>query len=264
MGFTIQTKAKATQKQLAGKTAARRERLKSGAVLSAALSSPAVANDLVPNLKVVQAAIDQLKAAKRRPRKAGKNHIANVAKCIKAVGQVSPILIDRDYRIVDGHVVVEAMKLLGQTHVSAVCLDHLDEDQVKMVQIALNKLAEGSTWELEELRPMLEELQLVGYDLTVTGLRFRSLTSSCSRRPSRLQPEPKSSLSCLRSQCRALAISGCSTSTVSCAAVLSISGLTPGYWVCGKLPHALQTVLGICRRSRSARSTTISRWAPAK
>lgn len=175
MGFVIRTKAKATQKQLSVKTAARRERLKSATVLAAAISSPAIVNDLVPDLKVARVAIDQLKPAKRRLRKPGKDHLANVAKCIKAVGQVAPVLIDRDCRIVQGHVVVEALKLLGETHVNAVCLDHLDEAQLQVVQIALNKLAEGSTWELEELRPMLEELQLVGYDLTITGFTLPEL-----------------------------------------------------------------------------------------
>lgn len=175
MGRVIRTKAKATQKQLGAKTAARRGNQRAGTVLAAALSSPAIVNDLVPDLKLVRVAIDQLKLAKRRPRKPGRDHLANVAKCIKVVGQVSPILIDREGRIVDGHVVVEALTLLGETHVNAVCLDHLDEAQLKLVQIALNKLAEGSTWELEELRPMLEELHLVGYDLTITGFTLPEL-----------------------------------------------------------------------------------------
>lgn len=175
MSLVIRSKVKTTQKQLGAKTAARRERHRSGTVLSAALSAPAIVNDLVPDLKIERVHIDQLQSAKRRPRKASKEHIANVAKCLKAVGQVSPILIDRDDRIVDGHVVVEALKLLLETHVNAVCLDHLSEDQLKLVQIALNKLAEGSTWELEELRPMLEELQLVGYDLTTTAFSLPEL-----------------------------------------------------------------------------------------
>lgn len=168
MPFVI-GKTKSTQKQLSGKTAARRDRHRGGVLIAAALSSPAIVNDLVPDLKIDRVPIDQLKPAKRRVRKPGKDHVANVTRSLKAVGQVSPVLVDRDGHIVDGHVVVEALKLLRETHVNVVCLDHLNEDQIKQVQIALNKLAEGSTWELEELRPMLEELQLVGYDLITTG-----------------------------------------------------------------------------------------------
>lgn len=191
MGYVIRTKGKAIQKQLAGKTSARRERNRDRAVLAAALSSPAIVNDLVPHLKVVRAAIDQLKSAKRRPRKPGKDHVANVTKCIKAVGQVSPILIDREGRIVDGHIVVEALRLLGETHVNAVCLDHLDEAQLKIVQITLNKLAEGSIWEIEELRPMLEELQLFGYDLTATGFTLPELDIIMQPEPDTIQAEPE-------------------------------------------------------------------------
>lgn len=175
MGLVITSKAKATQKQLSGKTAARRQYNTGKTVLAAALSSPAIVNDLVPQLKIKRVAIDQLKCAKRRIRKPGKDHVANVAKCIKTLGQVSPILVSRDGEIVNGHVVVEALKLLGETHVNAVCLDHLNEDQLKLVQVSLNKLSEGSVWELEALRPMLEELELVGYDLTLTGFTLPEL-----------------------------------------------------------------------------------------
>lgn len=175
MGLEIRTKAKTTQKQLGGKTADRRERLKDSVVLSAVRSSPAIANDLVPALTVSRVPIEQLKSAKRRVRRAGKDHVANVVKCLKTVGQVSPILVDREDRVVDGHVVVEALKLLHETHVNVVRLDHLNEDQLKIVQLALNKLAEGSVWQLDELRPVLEELNLVGYDLTITGFTLPEL-----------------------------------------------------------------------------------------
>ncbi len=168
MGFEIRT-ARKTQQQLRGKTAVRREHERAGAILSGARSSPAIANDVVPDLTIVRVAIDQLHAAKRRARKPGKDHVANVLKCISALGQVSPILIDRDDHIVDGHVVIEALRQLGEAQVSAVRLDHLNEDQVRMVRVALNKLAEGSTWDLEELRVELGELQVAEYDLTNTG-----------------------------------------------------------------------------------------------
>ena len=154
-----------------------------GVVLAAARSSPAIANDLVPDLKIELVKIDELRPAKRRARKAGKDHVANVLKCITAVGQVSPILIDRDGHIVDGHVVVEALRQTGETHVVAVRLDHLNEEQVRLVRIALNKLAEGSTWDLEELRVELGELQLGGYDLTDTGFSLPELDIILQPRP---------------------------------------------------------------------------------
>ena len=167
MGFEIRSRA--TQKLLIGKTAGRRQFHAERTRLAAALSVPAIANDLVPDLKVERIAIDQLKPARRRLRKPGKITCANVATCIRTVRLVTPILIDCERRVVDGHVVVEALKLLGETRVNAVILDHLNEDQLKFVQVALNKLSEGSTFELEELRPHLEELHIASYDLTLTG-----------------------------------------------------------------------------------------------
>lgn len=93
MGVVFVSKAKATQKQLSGKTAARREHHDESATLAAALSPPAIVNDLVPNLRIIRLPIDELQPARRRPRKPGRDHLANVANCIKAVGQVSPIII---------------------------------------------------------------------------------------------------------------------------------------------------------------------------
>lgn len=187
MGFVI--KNKSTQKQLISRTSARRHGLASKTVLVATLSAPAIVNDLVPDLTIVRKSIHQLKPAKRRIRKAGKNQLDGIIKCLKSVGQVAPVIIDGDGRVVDGHVVVDALKALNETHVNCVCLDHLTDDQLKIVQIALNKHAEGSTWELEELRPMLEELQLVGYDLTSTGFTLPELDIILQPQETEVPPE---------------------------------------------------------------------------
>lgn len=173
MSFVI--KNKRTQQQLLAKTTKNKKFNAAQTVVAAVLSSPAKANDLNPKLVIEQVLIDQLKAAKRRVRKPGKNHLANVIKCLQIVGPVAPVLIDGDNHIVDGHVVVDALKALDATHVNVVRLDHLNDDQLKIVRIALNRLAEGSVWELEELRIDLQHLDQVGYDLTGTGFSLPEL-----------------------------------------------------------------------------------------
>ncbi len=85
MGLII--KQKATQKQLLAKSSASKKFYADQTVLAAILSSPAKVNDLVPQLLVKQVPIEELKSAKRRVRKPSKNHVANIANCIKLVGR---------------------------------------------------------------------------------------------------------------------------------------------------------------------------------
>ena len=187
--MSLSIKRKQTQKQLLTKSSAAKKFHQDQTVLAATLSSPALVNDLVPELKLVSEPIKELKSAKRRVRKATKRHLASIIKSIEMAGQVLPILIDRERRIVDGHVVVEALKSLGETYVTVVCLDHLNENQIKFLQVALNKLSEGSEWDLEELKPMFEELELVGFDLTATGFTLPEIDIITQPKPEENQSE---------------------------------------------------------------------------
>ncbi|WP_195908619.1 DNA modification methylase [Novosphingobium sp. Gsoil 351] len=51
------------------------------------------------------------------------------------------------------------------------CIDvsHLSEDKVRLLTISLNRLAEKKTWDLAELKFELEELEIMEFDLTLTG-----------------------------------------------------------------------------------------------
>lgn len=173
MGFVI--KRQKTQQQLLGKSSAHKKLQAAKTKISALVSPPANVNDLTPKLVIEQAFIEKLKPAKRRSRKPYENHVANVMKILLALGQVSPILIDSEWRIVDGHVVAEALRRLGATHVSVVRLDHLNEAQLRLVRIAINKLQEGSEWDLEDLRLDLQYIDQAGFDLGLTGFSPQEL-----------------------------------------------------------------------------------------
>lgn len=172
MTFSIKKKTKSS---LAAKTAARRRHHAAETELAALACSPTLVNDLVPLLKLERVQLGDLAPAKRRVRKADKNHVKNLAHSIKTAGQIAPIIIDRHRRIVDGHVVVEALRQLGESHVNVICVDHLNDDQIRYLQVTLNKLADGSVWDLGELRLQLDELQVAGFDLTTTGFSLPEL-----------------------------------------------------------------------------------------
>jgi DNA modification methylase len=167
MGFEIKTRK--TKAQLHRKSVERRSQLAIATGIQAVRSTPAAINDLLPTLKIELREIASLKPPKRRMRKESKGQREPLLKCLKAVGQVLPIAVDREDRVIDGMRVVEAMRELGETHVNCVPLEHLTDEQAQFLRIALNKQAEGSEWVIDELRGGLEDIQLVGIDLTATG-----------------------------------------------------------------------------------------------
>ena len=173
MGFEITRRG--TQKQLIGKSASRRASLAASTAIAAAVAAPPLLNDLLPGLAIVLREINSLKPPKQGLRKPAKGQVEAIIKSLKAVGQVAPVLIDKGNHVVDGQNVVLALKKMGLMHVNCICLDHLSDDQITLARIALNKLGEGSVWELEELRPALAELELVGFDLTATGFTLPEL-----------------------------------------------------------------------------------------
>lgn len=173
MGFEIRRRK--TQGQLIGRSGVRRSYFADSTAIASAVSTPPLINDVLPKMAVVLLDIDSLKPPKRGLRKPGQGHIAGIVKSLKTTGQIAPVLIDKDGHVIDGQNVVRALKKMGSTHVNCVRLDHLTDEQVAFARIALNKLGEGSEWELEELGPMFEELDLAGFDLTATGFTLPEL-----------------------------------------------------------------------------------------
>ena len=180
---SFEIRRRGTQRQLIEKSGIRRSGFAASTAIASAAATPRAINDLLPEQTVVRRAISSLKPPKRGLRKAGKGLIEGIIKSLNAVGQIAPVLIDKEGRVVDGQTVVMAAKKMGMTHVNCVCLENLNDEQIAFARIALNKLGEGSSWELEELRPALEELQLVGFDLSGTGFTLAELDII-------LQPEP--------------------------------------------------------------------------
>ncbi len=88
---------------------------------------------------------------------------------IRKFGVCAPILISSDRRVVHGHTVLEAARQLGVNDISCVVVDHLSPDERRALSIALNRLSERGTWDLELLKIEFEELEAQDHDLVVTG-----------------------------------------------------------------------------------------------
>lgn len=170
MSFVI-TRA-GVKAQLQERSRARRASAKSRTEASA---SRYVRNDLLPDLEVVSVPINLLKLAKRHTRKANDAHIGAIRHSIQSFGQVLPVLLGPDGRIVNGHLVVEAARRLDLRRVNCVRLEHLSQDEARLLGIALNRLQEGGQWDLEPLALELGELEALEFDLGLTGFTIPEL-----------------------------------------------------------------------------------------
>jgi DNA modification methylase len=96
-------------------------------------------------------------------------HIHEIATAIRSLGFCDPVLIDEQNTVLDGVVRVEAAKLLGLTQVPCIRADHLTTVERRLVRLAVNRLSEKGSWNLDGLKVELEELILEDAPIEITG-----------------------------------------------------------------------------------------------
>ncbi len=84
-------------------------------------------------------------------------------------GQVVPILIDHDNRVIDGALVAMAMAASGWDEVAVVVVNNRSPEELRLLRIALNRLPQDAGWNNERLANELRELLELGFDLELTG-----------------------------------------------------------------------------------------------
>jgi len=156
------------KRQLQKKSSRRRSRNAAEARIEAAASKHG-RNDLQPDLRIVKKPINALKSGPHRTRKTNAEQLERVITSIQHFGLVMPILIDRDEQVVQGHVVWEAARKLGFETIGCIVVDHLDPLEIEALGIALNRLGETGTWDLDILRERMIEIRSGGIELTNTG-----------------------------------------------------------------------------------------------
>jgi DNA modification methylase len=116
--------------------------------------------------------IERLVARGRPIRRREEAHIHSVARTIGALGFCAPVFIDGDDAIIDGHIRVEAARLHGLTHLPCIRIDHLNDVELRLLRVALNRLGETGEWNLEELRLEMQELIALDSPIEITGFEL--------------------------------------------------------------------------------------------
>jgi DNA modification methylase len=122
-------------------------------------------------LQVTYEEIQKLVPYARNARTHSKRQIRQIADSIHAFGFTNPVLVNRSRMIIAGHGRVDAAKLLGMKSVPTICLENLNEDEIRAYVLADNRLAEKAGWDHSILAIELQHLTAVdlGFDVAITG-----------------------------------------------------------------------------------------------
>ena len=106
------------------------------------------------------------------PRIHPENQIRQIARSIQTFGFLTPVVVDRNGRLVAGHGRLRAAMLLGIPEVPTVRVEHLTEDQAKAFAIADNKVTENLTWDDRLLGATLKSLSEVELEFSLEATGF--------------------------------------------------------------------------------------------
>lgn len=118
---------------------------------------------------------DSLIEYARNPRK-NDHAVDRVAAAIREFGFRVPIVAKSDGTVIDGHLRLKAAKKLNLNEVPVVLADDLTESQIKAFRLSVNKVAELADWDNDLLKLEIEELDDLGFDLSVIGFDEGELT----------------------------------------------------------------------------------------
>jgi DNA modification methylase len=94
----------------------------------------------------------------RETKKHPPQQILKLVKSLEDFGFVLPILVDAEFRVVAGWALVLAAQKLGLNEVPAVQISDLPESKLRLLRLALNRIAEDSSWDPEALSLEFSEI----------------------------------------------------------------------------------------------------------
>lgn len=114
--------------------------------------------------------VDTLRPAAYNPRKklkAGDKEYEKIRNSILEFGYVEPIIVNYDMTVIGGHQRLTVLKDLGYTEVQCVQVHIEDENKVKALNIALNKIT--GAWNEQLLADLIVDLQSADFNTDFTG-----------------------------------------------------------------------------------------------
>lgn len=127
--------------------------------------------------KIEQRAVEKLIPYARNSRTHSDAQVAQIAASIKEWGWTTPILIDETEQVIAGHGRLMAARKLGMAEVPVIVAAGWTDAQKRAYVIADNKLALNAGWDVDALKLELQEIDLEGFDLQLTGFQIGELSA---------------------------------------------------------------------------------------
>jgi DNA modification methylase len=153
--------------QLKAKSRRRREGQASLSQLSARVRP--LRNDVLPALETVYVPLEDLRSAARKVRKLDPAHVRDVAAVMSELGFCVPVLIGKNNIVIDGEVRLEAARLLRLGRAPCIRIEHLTDEEQRLLRLAANRLGEKGEWNLDELKIEFQELIFKDAPIEVSG-----------------------------------------------------------------------------------------------
>lgn len=125
-------------------------------------------------LEIEHVSIGVIRTGNRQLRRHDDAKLRKLMRSIEQFGFVRPLVLDRHNRLIDGHAILEAAQRLGFETVPATRLEHLSDQDARLLKITLNRLQELADWDEEALKIEFETLIDLDpeVDLTLTGFEL--------------------------------------------------------------------------------------------
>lgn len=126
--------------------------------------------------------VDILHPAAYNPRKklkAGDKEYEKIKNSILEFGYVEPIIVNYDMTVIGGHQRLTVLKDLGYSEVQCVVVHIEDENKVKALNIALNKIT--GAWNEQLLADLIVDLQTANFNVDLTGFELPEIDQLFSK-----------------------------------------------------------------------------------
>ena len=126
--------------------------------------------------------VGELKPAAYNPRKklkAGDKEYEKIKNSIQEFGYVEPIIVNYDMTVIGGHQRLTVLKDLGYTEVQCVVVRIEDENKVKALNVALNKIT--GAWDEQLLADLLVDLKTQEFNTDFTGFEVPEIEQLFSK-----------------------------------------------------------------------------------
>lgn len=127
-------------------------------------------NDPTTNdLEIKYRKILDLKPYANSPRIHNRAKRQKLEKLLRHFGQITPVIIDREGNIVDGHLLVDLLKKIGKHEVATVEVHTNDPGEIRAIRLSLNRVTQEAEWDGTRLKSEYLELLDIDLDMSLTG-----------------------------------------------------------------------------------------------